>query len=300
MTKITDLSALTGATVDSANDVIPMVDVSATGAARNKKMTFDEFIAAYATKSPQFTAVNIGHATDTTVARASAGDISVEGNIVYRAGGADVPLTDGGTGSSTAAGARTNLGATTAGANIFTLANPSAITFLRVNADNTVDALSAAAFRTAIGAGTGTGSGDLLSTNNLSDVANAATAGANLRPVEHIQIACSDESTAITTGTAKVTFRMPYAFTVTDVRASVNTAPTGSTILIDINEGGTTILSTKLMIDASEKTSTTAATPAVISDSSLADDAEITIDFDQVGSTIAGKGVKVILIGHRT
>jgi hypothetical protein len=55
---------------------------------------------------------------------------------------------------------------------------------------------------------------------------------------------------------------MPYAFTVTDVRASVNTAPTGSTILIDINEGGTTILSTKLMIDASEKTSTTAATPA--------------------------------------
>jgi hypothetical protein len=32
----------------------------------------------------------------------------------------------------------------------------------------------------------------------------------------------------------------------------------------------------------------------------LADDAEMTIDFDQVGSTIAGKGVKVILIGHRT
>lgn len=123
---------------------------------------------------------------------------------------------------------------------------------------------------------------------------------ANLKPTEHIQVACSDETTAITTGTAKVTFRMPYAFTVTDVRASVNTAPTGSTILIDINESGTTILSTKLMIDASEKTSTTAATPAVISDSSLADDAEMTIDFDQVGSTIAGKGVKVILIGHRT
>ncbi len=120
------------------------------------------------------------------------------------------------------------------------------------------------------------------------------------KPVEHIQIACSDESTAITAGTSKVTFRMPYAFTLTDVRASVNTAPTGSTILIDINEAGTTILSTKLMIDASEKTSTTAATPAVISDASLADDAEITIDFDQVGSTIAGKGVKVTLIGMRT
>ena len=146
----------------------------------------------------------------------------------------------------------------------------------------------------------GGGGGDMLAANNLSDVANAATAGANIRPVESIVIACSDETTAITTGTAKVTFRMPYAFTLTAVRASVTTAPTGSTILIDINEGGTTILSTKLMIDASEKTSTTAATPAVISDSSLADDAEITIDFDQVGSTIAGAGVKVYLIGHRT
>ncbi len=130
-----------------------------------------------------------------------------------------------------------------------------------------------------------------------------ATAGYladGIKPLESIIVACSDETTAITTGTAKVTFRMPYAFTVTDVRASVNTAPTGSTILIDINEGGTTILSTKLMIDASEKTSTTAATPAVISDTTLADDAEMSVDFDQVGSTIAGKGVKVILIGHRT
>jgi hypothetical protein len=122
----------------------------------------------------------------------------------------------------------------------------------------------------------------------------------NTNPTESFIIACSDETTAITTGTAKATFRMPYAFTVTDVRASVNTAPTGSTILIDINEGGTTILSTKLMIDASEKTSTTAATPYVLSDTSLADDAEMTIDFDQVGSTIAGKGVKVVIIGHRT
>lgn len=51
--------------------------------------------------SPQFTAVNVGAASDTTVARASAGDINVEGNIVYRAGGTDVPVADGGTGRST-------------------------------------------------------------------------------------------------------------------------------------------------------------------------------------------------------
>lgn len=63
----------------------------------------------------------------------------------------------GGTGAATAAAARTNLGATTVGANVFTLANPGAITFPRFNADNTVSALSAADFRTAIGAGTGNG-----------------------------------------------------------------------------------------------------------------------------------------------
>jgi hypothetical protein len=132
--------------------------------------------------------------------------------------------------------------------------------------------------------------------HNGSAWVTVATGGA---PTESIIIACSDETTAITTGTAKATFRMPYAFTLTAVRASVTTAPTGSTIIIDINEAGSTILSTKLSIDASEKTSTTATTTAVISDSALADDAEITVDFDKVGSTIAGAGVKVYLIGHQ-
>lgn len=58
-----------------------------------------------------------------------------------------VPVGDGGTGATTASGARTNLGATTAGANLFTLTNPSAITFLRINADNTVTARTAAQMR---------------------------------------------------------------------------------------------------------------------------------------------------------
>ena len=64
---------------------------------------------------------------------------------------------DGGSTNLVAATGRTSLGATTVGSNLFTLTNPSAITFLRVNADNTVSALDAAAFRTAIGVGTGTG-----------------------------------------------------------------------------------------------------------------------------------------------
>jgi hypothetical protein len=134
----------------------------------------------------------------------------------------------------------------------------------------------------------------------LALVSGSPAWAAQANPVESIIIACSDETTALTTGTAKVTFRMPYAFTLTAVRASVTTAPTGSVLTVDINEGGTTILSTKLTIDATEKTSTTAATPAVISDTALADDAEITIDVDTVGSSVAGAGLKVVLIGTRT
>jgi hypothetical protein len=113
-------------------------------------------------------------------------------------------------------------------------------------------------------------------------------------------ITCSNETTALTTGTAKVTFRMPTAGTLTAVKATVTTAPVGSDLIVDINEAGTTILSTKLSIDDGEKTSSTAATPAVISDSALADDAEIAIDIDQVGSGTAGAGLKVYLYVTRS
>jgi hypothetical protein len=69
-----------------------------------------------------------------------------------------LPVANGGSGGTTAATARTNFGATTLGGNLFTISNPSAVTFPRFNADNTVSSLSASDFRTAIGAGTGGGS----------------------------------------------------------------------------------------------------------------------------------------------
>jgi len=90
--------------------------------------------------------------------------------------------------------------------------------------------------------------------------------------------------------------------TLSAVRASLSTAQTGNggggIFTVDVNEAGTTILSTKLTIDNGETTSTTAATPAVISDTALADDAEISIDVDQIGDGTA-KGLKVTLIGTR-
>lgn len=117
-------------------------------------------------------------------------------------------------------------------------------------------------------------------------------------PPRSLTVAAGDETTAVTTGTAKVTFRMPGAMTVTDVRGGLSTAQSsGSIFTMDVNEGGASILSTKLTIDNGEKTSTTAATPPVLSDTALADDAEITIDVDQVGDGTA-KGPKVTLVGY--
>lgn len=134
--------------------------------------------------------------------------------------------------------------------------------------------------------------------NELWDLAGGGGGGSAIPAVSRcIPLACSDETTALTAGVAKFTFRMPYAMTLTALRASVTTAPTGSVLTVDINKSGISILSTKLTIDAGEKTSVTAATPAVISDSALADDSEITIDIDGIGSTVAGAGLKVYLMG---
>jgi hypothetical protein len=121
----------------------------------------------------------------------------------------------------------------------------------------------------------------------------------NHQPIA-IVIAVGDETTAITTGTAKVTFRMPYAIDLNEIRGSLSTAQTsGSIFTVDVNNAGTSLLSTKLTIDNTEKTSTTAATPAVLTyaTTQILADAEVTIDVDQIGDGTA-KGLKVTLIGR--
>lgn len=139
----------------------------------------------------------------------------------------------------------------------------------------------------------------LVLTNATGTPTSIALTNATVIPTAFC-VAASDETTALTTGTAKVTFRMPYAMTLTAVRGSLTTAATGATLFqFDVNEGGTTIFSTEPTFDASEKTTTTAATPSVLSDTALADDAQMTVDIVAVGSTIAGAGLKVCLIGTK-
>lgn len=112
----------------------------------------------------------------------------------------------------------------------------------------------------------------------------------------------SDETTAITTGTAKVTFSMPWAFRLYRVKLNLKTAQTsGSIFTVDINASGTSILSTKLTIDNTEKTSATAATSFVFAstDTLVDEDEEVSIDVDQVGDGTA-KGGSITFYGVRT
>ena len=110
-------------------------------------------------------------------------------------------------------------------------------------------------------------------------------------------LACSDETTAISDTGTVLTFYMPFAYTVTGVRASLTTTSSSGTPTIDINDGATTILSTKITIDPGDLISTDSATQPVIDDPDLADGAKITIDVDVTGTDATG--LKVYIIGYR-
>lgn len=133
-----------------------------------------------------------------------------------------------------------------------------------------------------------------LGTSNSSIISNSDLA-------ETFVVACSDETTALTTGIKKAVFRAPYDCTIEEITGGVTTAPTGATLLeVDIGVNGTSILTTRMYFDASEKTTRTASVPLVISADELEQDDEIRIDIINVGSTIAGTGLKVTFKLKRT
>lgn len=121
---------------------------------------------------------------------------------------------------------------------------------------------------------------------------NAATYFGGIDQV--LEYAISAEDANATTGTAKLTVRAPYDLTLSEVRLSASVASSSGTPTVDINVGGSTILSTKLTLDENERTSTTAATAAVISATEIPEDAEITFDIDVAGTGTRGLKVKMV------
>lgn len=106
------------------------------------------------------------------------------------------------------------------------------------------------------------------------------------------QLACSDLTTAITTGNNKGYFRSPVPFTLTSVRASLLTASSSGSVVVTITANGVSILSASLTITASSKSATTTSLQNV----SIPDDAEILINVTSQGT--GAKGLVVTLIGN--
>jgi hypothetical protein len=94
----------------------------------------------------------------------------------------------------------------------------------------------------------------------------------------------SDIGAAATVGTDKDAFvYCPENYTITDLILACETAPTGANLIVDLNVNGSSILSTKISIDATETDSTTAATPYVLTTTSLAEGDILNVDVDQSG-----------------
>lgn len=123
------------------------------------------------------------------------------------------------------------------------------------------------------------------------------TGGATIGQSFVLGFALGDETTTITTGTAKLTFTMPFDAVITEVQGSLVTASSSGVPQYDINEGASSILSTKITINVGELTSITAAVPPVISDSAVSKGSLMTCDIDVAGT--GAKGPKIFILGYR-
>lgn len=102
---------------------------------------------------------------------------------------------------------------------------------------------------------------------------------------------------AVQTGKSRIYTEGNYW--VESVRASVDTAPTGATILVDVNKNGTTIYTSQgaRPTIVAGTNSALGNTPAV---TTFAAGDYLTVDVDQIGSTVAGADLTVTIRLRRT
>ena len=130
-----------------------------------------------------------------------------------------------------------------------------------------------------------------------------------IKPPAEIGIACSDETTQLTTGDAKAAFLVPRAMTITEVKYSLNTISASGDTDIDIRyqsdsttgpdtgstifNGTTSIVAGNYVDEFSGAVFTGSATSFACSENSF-----LTVDIDDVGT--GDTGLKVWLLGYWT
>jgi hypothetical protein len=164
--------------------------------------------------------------TGLTPATATTGAVTVAGTLA---------IANGGTGATTNTNARTNLGASTLGSNLFTISNPSAVTFPRFNADNTVSSLDAATFRTAIGAGTSSTTGTVTSVA-ASVPAFLSVSGSPITTSGTLAISYSGTALPVVNGgtglTSVTSTRIPYGNGTGALNTSANLNYNGTSFIV--------------------------------------------------------------------
>ncbi len=97
----------------------------------------------------------------------------------------------------------------------------------------------------------------------------------------------------LSVGNGVLNFRAPRALTIVSCAAYANTAPTGASVIVDVNKNGTTVFTTvghrpTIAISAHDSGLVTNMDITAVAAGDL-----VTFDIDQVGSTIAGADLTV-------
>ncbi len=124
--------------------------------------------------------------------------------------------------------------------------------------------------------------------------ANAAGDAVEFTP-DYMDFACSDEESDLVV--KKYVFEMVCNRDYKDVSGfhfSVTTAPTGSPLIVDVWKNGTSVYTTQPEIEISEFSTHTSATAGTLAGTnanfSIGDRLQVSVE--QIGSTVAGKGLK--------
>lgn len=130
---------------------------------------------------------------------------------------------------------------------------------------------------------------------------NGGSGGGITSQSESILLVLEPLDTDASAGTKKAVIPyFPYSLSSITLNLAVDTAPTGSTFIVDLNVDGTSILSTKISIDDGETDSSTAATAYALTTTSIAEGAKVTVDIDQVGATTPGQNPVLTIEGVRS